>query len=204
MQVQGGNGPPLYGKQDRMPRKTSTRKTASKAQPTLADRIAAAIAALPFAYDAEPTDANLYANLPTDVQRGIAESIAKDRAAGLLSGADLRTKYSGVGCPTNRGLSGPMRRKVLREHGFGGVVAKSYDAYADGDPRTGSAHARMHGPAAPARAAAALDALAESDADATDAKAQRAALREAKLPVPRDAAKLRAAYVAMRRAALAA
>ncbi len=178
-----------------MPSKSrSTRK--SPQAPTLAERIASAILALPFAFDADPTDANLYANLPAELQAGIAESIARDRAAGL-SGNDLRAKYSGAGCPTNRGLTGPIRRKVLRAHGAGSLVAKSYDAYADGDPRGGSAHARMHGPLAAERAAAALDALAAERADATDAKAQRAALRAAGQSVPRDAAKLRAAFVAL-------
>src|SRR5580765_1387894 len=98
---------------------SKTRKTAKT--PTLAERVASAILALPFAFDAEPTDANLYANLPADVQAGIAESIAKDRASGL-SGAEMRAKYSGPGCPTNRGLTGPQRRKVLRADGFGSVV----------------------------------------------------------------------------------
>src|SRR5580765_7785001 len=182
-----------------MPSKSrSTRK--SPQAPTLAERIASAILALPFAFDADPTDANLYANLPAELQAGIAESIARDRAAGL-SGNDLRAKYSGAGCPTNRGLTGPIRRKVLRAHGAGSLVAKSYDAYADGDPRGGSAHARMHGPQAAERAAAALDALAAEQAAAVAPKDARAALRAAGQSAPRDDAKLRAAYAALLRSA---
>jgi len=195
----------------RTPRKTASkaRKSPSKRAtvPTLAEAVASAIAAHPFDFDAPADAPHLFPNLVAPegaefdadaIRVGIAESIARDRASGL-SGADLRAKYSGDGCPTNRGLSGPMRRKVLREYGHGSLVARSYTHFADGEARQGSAHARMHGPRAAERAAAALDALAAEQADALDAKQQRKLLRDAGQTVPRDAGKLRAATVALLR-----
>lgn len=196
------------------PRKR-TRKVAPTL-PTLADLVQAAVAGLPFAFGAAPTDANLFPNLPDLpcaevpdgsgvgdlVRAGIAEQIAADRAAGL-SGTDLRTKYSGIGCPTDSGLSGPLRRKVLRQFGHGSVVARSYVQYSDGMPRAGSAHARAHGPHAAQRVAAALDALASEQTEATDFRAQGQALRSAGQSVPRDAGKRADAFRALRRDALA-
>lgn len=157
--------------------------------------VEAAIAALPFAPDRKPSDATAYESLAPAMQAAIAEAIAKDRAAGL-SGDDLRAKYSGPGCPVNRGLSGPMRRKVLREHGFGGIVARSYSTYSDDSPRKGSAHAREHGPAAIERQAQALAAVEEA-AKAKAAPAKRAAKAKA---APAKAARKPAAKRATRKA----
>lgn len=75
-------------------------------------------------------------------RRAFATAVAKDRTGGL-SGAELRTKYGAW-------LLGPRRIAILREHGLGSVVAKSYGQYRDGDPRKGSRHAREHGPKAEA------------------------------------------------------
>jgi len=208
-----------------MPRKNRTAPAAPAARkprtrkatlPTLASVVAECIALLPFRFDADPTDPNLFANLADrplaespnaegngdSIRAGIAAQIAADRAAGL-SGNELRAKYSGVGCPTKLGLSGPMRRKVLREYGHGSVVARSYVQYSDGAPRAGSAHARAHGPHAAARVAAALDALASEQTGATPFAEQGKALRAAGQTVPRDAGKRADAYRALRRDALA-
>jgi hypothetical protein len=206
-----------------MPRKTPaspvrkrTRKVATV--PTLAEATAAAIAALPFAPDREPTDPRGFFALAAPdgadydgdaIRVQIAAQIAKDRAAGL-SGNDLRAKYAGPSeaHAKGRGLTGPIRRRVLREYGHGSVIARSYDAYRDGAARAGSAHAREHGPLAAARTEARLDALAREATDALDAKAIRAALRAAgrKAPTVRggDESALRAAHVALLREADAA
>jgi hypothetical protein len=172
-------------------------RTTRKSAPTDA-QIAAAIAALPFDFSDAPADApHRFANLAEALQVAIAKQIATDRAAGL-SGNDLRAKYSGPGCPVNSGLSGPLRRKVLRTFGYGSVIARSYEEYSDGDPRKGSSHAKEHGPHAAQRQADALAALAQADADRkAEEKAMRAALRKAGRKVPRAADALRAAYEAL-------
>lgn len=167
------------------------RKTVSKQD------LAAAIAALPFAFAPESADEpNLYPNLSPEMQRAVAAQIAKDRAQGL-SGADLRTKYSGAGCPTNSGLSGPVRRKVLREHGFSSVVARSYDAYSDGTPRVGSAHARNYGAKAVERQAAALAQVAEEERKAELAAMRKAVRAATGKAAPRSEAKLREAFASI-------
>jgi len=209
---------PRKSRSTQSPQEQPTRKPRSRkpSLPSLAQVVAECISALPFAFGADPTAPTLFPNLADrplaeqpdgagtgDLLRaGIAAQIAADRAAGL-SGADLRAKYSGPGCPTNAGLSGPMRRKVLRQYGHGSIVARSYVQYADGAPRAGSAHARQHGPHAAQRVAAALDALAQEQTDAADFREQGKALRAASLPVPRDAGKRADAFRAMRRDALA-
>lgn len=190
-----------------MPRKSRP------AVPSLVEFVATCIAALPFDYSADPTAPHLFPNLVApdgadysadDVRAGIAQQIAADRAAGL-SGNDLRAKYSGIGCPPNRGLSGPMRRKVLRAYGHGAVVARSYVQYSDGEARKGTSHARTHGPHAAQRVAAAIEALANEAADNADPAAMRKYLRDADVrPIPRDAAKLRTAFVETFRASLLA
>lgn len=159
--------------------------------------VAAAIALYPFAHEVPDASApHLFANLAEPLQVAIAKSIAKDRAAGL-SGADLRAKYSGPGCPTNRGLSGPVRRKVLRDYGFGSVIARSYETYSDGEPRSGSAHAKEHGAKAAERQAEALRQV-EADARKAELAAMRKAVRAATgKAAPRKEADLRAAYAAL-------
>lgn len=86
-----------------------------------------------------------YGTLAADAQRAVAEGIAADKAAGL-SGNELRAKYG-------ERLTGPARRKVLRAHGLdsAATIARSYSAYRDGEARSGSRHAREHGPLALAR-----------------------------------------------------
>jgi len=153
--------------------------------------VAAAIAALPFAPERKPTDATAYEALAPAMQAAIAKQIAEDRANGL-SGDDMRAKYSGPGCPTNRGLSGPMRRKVLREHGYGSAVARSYSTYSDGESRSGSAHARMHGPAAVERQAQALAAVeAEAKAAASASKPAASKGKVASKPAAKRTARKR-------------
>lgn len=111
-----------------------------------------------------PTEAEStapYAGLTEAAQRKVAQSIAADKAAGL-SGNDLRAKYGAK-------LTGPVRRKVLRAHGFDGIayIARSYDQYQDGDQRVGSAHAQHHGALAQARKA---EAKREAEAELTAAR----------------------------------
>jgi len=190
-----------------MPRKS---RPAPKV-PTLAEFVSSAIAELPFAPDREPSDPRGFFALVApdgadysadDVRAAIAESIAQDRAAGL-SGNDLRARYSGPGeaHAKGRGLTGPMRRKVLREYGHGSLVGKSYREYRDGEARTGSAHAREHGPLAAARAADRMRTLAEESTAVLSAKEIRAILRNdgRKVPTVRggDESALREAHVAL-------
>lgn len=167
-----------------MPR---TPRTTSSAVPSAA-KVRAAIAKFPFAPDRDASKAPAYEALPAPMQAAIAEQIAKDRAAGL-SGDQLREHYSGPGTPTNRGLTGQLRRKVLRAHGFGSVVARSYDAYSDGDARKGTAHARQHGAQAAERQAAELAAIEEQAAKTRKRAAKPATTRKRAAAKPAAASK---------------
>jgi hypothetical protein len=136
----------------------------------------AAIAALPFSPLHEPTAPERFGNLPEPMRVAIAKRIADDRASGL-SGAACRLRYGGTVDAIDgdsAGLSGPVRRKVLRDYGYGSVIGRSYDAYRDGDSRAGSAHARLHGPNAADRIAAAKAAVEKAER-AEAAKARRRA-----------------------------
>jgi len=132
-----------------MPRKTKEELQAGREAKAVAD----AIAALPFSPLHASDAPEAYANLPRegktgDVQFGVALAIYRDFKVAGLSGADCRAKYGGTVDAidgTEVGLSGRRRRIVLRSHGLGDGVARSYDAYSDGSPRIGSSHAREHG-----------------------------------------------------------
>jgi hypothetical protein len=189
---------------------SKTRETSKARNLRLA--IEAAIAARPFD-PAHAADApENWANLPEAVQLGVAAEVARLKAGGL-SGAQLRDAFGGEstanGAARDTGLTGPMRRKVLRQHGLANAatIARSYAAYTDGEARTGTAHARYHGPNAAERVAAlqaeAEAAIAEAEAEAarkaaaSERAAMRAALKAAGRPVPRKAAELKAAYAAL-------
>ena len=137
----------------------STRKPRKTAEQKRAEAEAAALAARPFAHDSTAA----FAQLPGDEQARIAQAIASDKVAGL-SGDELRAKYG-------ERLTGPARRKVLRAHGVeAGAIARSYEQYRDGDPRTGTRHAREHGAAAEARKA---EARVEAEAELAAARKAR-------------------------------
>lgn len=164
--------------------------------------ISAAVAARPFDPSHAADAPEAYGNLGEAMQRAVAASIAKDKAAGL-SGADLRARYGGEsksqGAPRDSGLTGPLRREVLRRFGLdsAATIARSYEAYGDGTPRSGSAHARNYGARAAERHAEALR-IAEQQAAKAELAAMRAALREATgKPAPRKEAALREAYAAL-------
>lgn len=146
--------------------------------------IADAIAARPFDPSHEADAPQAFGNLPENLQRAVASSIARDKAAGL-SGADLRARYGGEsksnGAPRDTGLTGPMRRTVLRrfELATAQTIARSYDAYGDGTPRAGSAHARNYGARAAERQAEAIR-EAEEAARKAERKAEQAAKRAAR------------------------
>ena len=119
--------------------------------------------ALPFAI--ESTDP--YAGRSKAKQRQVANAVGKAKDAGA-SGDELRAIFGAL-------LSGPARRRILREHGAAdGRIAPSYDAYRDGDLRSGSRHAREHG----AEAVARREAEAKAEA-AKQRRAERAAERKA-------------------------
>jgi hypothetical protein len=62
----------------------------------------------------------MQASPKTPAQRkAIAAKVAKDKESGM-TGAALRAKYG-------EWLTGPERRKLLREFGHDGLIAKSYD-----------------------------------------------------------------------------
>jgi hypothetical protein len=149
--------------------------------------VAAVIAARPFDPSHAPDAPQAFGNLPESMQRKVAESIARDKAAGL-SGADLRARYGGEsksnGADRDTGLTGPMRRTVLRRFALdtAATIARSYDAYGDGTPRTGSAHARNYGARAAERQAEAI-----REAEAVAAKAEKAAQRREAAKARRDA-----------------
>ena len=111
--------------------------------------IEAAIALRPF----DPSHAldapEAFGNLPEAMQKAVVVSIGRDKAAGL-SGNDLRVRYGGesksAGAPRDSGLTGPLRRTLLRRFGLdsAATIARSYAEYSDGSPRAGSAHARNY------------------------------------------------------------
>lgn len=142
-----------------------------------------ALAARPFAHDS--TDP--YGAMPADRKAKVAESIAQAKASGA-SGDEMRAIFG----PR---LTGPARRIVLRTHGYGGTayVARSYEAYRDGDERRGTRHAREHGSrAAELRAQAEADEAkrladeAKRQARNAKAKARRDAKRAALATAPQD------------------
>jgi hypothetical protein len=148
------------------------------------NEVEAIIAARPFAPEHAADAPAAFGNLPENAQRAVASAIARDKAAGL-SGADLRARYGGEsksnGAERDTGLTGPMRRTILRRFGLdsAATIARSYDAYGDGTPRSGSAHARNYGARAAERQAEAIR-QAEADAAREAKKAERAAARAAK------------------------
>jgi hypothetical protein len=79
-------------------------------------------------------------------RRTVAEAIRAAKLAGA-SGDEMRQTFG-------ERLTGPARRKVLREHDLeAGAIARSYVAYRDGDERSGTRHAKEHGALAEARKA---------------------------------------------------
>lgn len=163
------------------------------------------IAARPFAPEHAADAPEAWGNLSEAEQRAVATFLAKDKAAGM-SGADLRARYGGEsksnGAPRDTGLTGPMRRTVLRRFGLDSpaTIARSYEAYGDGTPRQGSAHARNYGARAQERQAEALRQV-EAEAAKAELAAMRKAVREATgKAAPRSEAKLREAYAALQTA----
>lgn len=176
-----------------MPRKTKEMLAAEKAEKAAAAALAA-LAARPFADGS--TDP--YAARSADDRAAVAASIAADKRGGL-SGNELRAKYG-------ERLTGPARRKVLREHGeSAGTIARSYDAYRDGETRSGTRHAREHGAAAAAARSEAREVAAREAAAGLSLAACRKAIREAGGTPPRvlggDDAPLREAAAAVLAAA---
>lgn len=130
---------------------------------------------LPFA----PESTAGYGTLPKNSQRAVAKRIASAKDASL-SGDEMRAVFGAL-------LSGPARRKVLRDFGLAegtNRIAPSYAEYIDGDSRIGSRHAREHG----------AEALARREAEATKAaksakrKEAAAARKAAKAAAAADAA----------------
>jgi len=121
-----------------------------------------------------------YRALSDAQRRGVAEALYAGRKSGA-SGNELRALVSGVESGAGSFPSGPQRIAILREHGLGDVVARSYDAYRDGDARKGTRHAREHG----------------AGRTRPDAATMRKALRAAGVSVPRNAERLAAAYDAL-------
>lgn len=122
----------------------------------------------PFAADSTKP----YAKLNKAQRSAVAKRIAKDWGEGGLSGNELREKFG-------EQLTGPTRRVVLRDHGYGALVGRSYNAYRDGETRQGTRHAREHGPKASERRAE-LEAEAAKKAKRQAASKKAAATRKAK------------------------
>jgi hypothetical protein len=133
-----------------------------------------------------------FASLPAAQRRAVAKAIAADKAGGL-SGDEMRSKYG----PR---LTGPARRKVLREYGYVSTahIARSYDAYRDGEDRKGTRHAREHGANA---AQGKAPRKAASRKAASPSPARKAASRPAKAPAKAAPAKARKAPQRGRKAA---
>jgi hypothetical protein len=135
-----------------MPRKTNEQKAREQAEQALASR--------PFAVDS--TDP--YGSRDDAGKAAVAAEVAAAKASGA-SGNEMRERFG-------ERLTGPARRKLLRAHGFDGTayVARSYDAYRDGESRSGTRHAREHGAEAASKRA---QALAEAEAEAEAARKAR-------------------------------
>lgn len=128
---------------------------------------------LPFA----PESTAGYGTLPKNSQRAVAKRIASAKDAGL-SGDEMRAVFGAL-------LSGPARRKVLRDYGIAdGRIAPSYVEYIDGDARIGTRHAREHG----AEALARREAEAAKAAKSAKRKEAAAARKAAKAAAAADAA----------------
>ena len=78
----------------------------------------------------------------------VAKAIAADREAGM-SGNDLRAKYDPI---LGYELTGPRRIRLLRKHGFGGLVKASYDRDEAAKAREAAAAERAKKPAKAAKA----------------------------------------------------
>jgi hypothetical protein len=186
-----------------MPRKT--RKSPAPPAPlSLDERRDAAIAALPFAPDREPTDPRNFDSLPEDVQVAIVAEMLLDFRVRKIGGDAMRGKYAGASeaHKHGRGLTGPRRRAIFEQFGKRAEgVGKSYVAFRSGAPRVGT-NAKGEGEGAARRAADAMRELADAKVTALDAKGCRALLRsldaDAKVPTVRkgDESALRAATVA--------
>jgi len=144
-----------------MPRKSKAQVEAEKA--------AAEFAARPFSgptreFPQDPESSDPYAGRDDAGKLAVAQAIAADKAAGL-SGNELRARYG-------QRLTGPARRKVLRAHSLDSTatIARSYDAYRDGESRQGTRHAREHGAEAAAKRAQARE---EAAAELLAAQASR-------------------------------
>lgn len=152
-----------------MPRKTKEQREQEQHAKQEQERLALLLAR-PFA----PDSTDPYAGRDDAGRKAVADEIAAAKEAGA-SGNEMRDRFGSR-------LTGPARRKVLRAHGYGtstGHVARSYDAYRDGDARTGTRHAREHGARAGALAAAAREAAAAEEAAAMPLRALRALVRDA-------------------------
>ena len=125
-----------------------------------------------------------YGAMDAKAKAAVAKAVATAKANGA-SGDEMRAEFGPL-------LTGPARRKVLRDHGYTSTahIARSYGQYRDGDSRVGTRHAREHGiKAGERRVQAAADQAASADLSLI-----RKALREAGTSVPRAEAKARAAY----------
>jgi hypothetical protein len=80
----------------------------------------------------------------------LAKQIAADREA-KMSGNDLRAKYNDQ---LGYELTGPRRIKLLRRHGFGGLVKASYDRDEAAKAREAAAAERERAAHKPAKAKA--------------------------------------------------
>lgn len=107
--------------------KTETTAAATVAKPTAAE--VKKLAAAQKAKDA--------------AEAKLAKAIAADRDAGM-SGNDLRAKYNDQ---LGYELTGPRRIKLLRRHGFGGLVKASYDRDQAREAREAAAAERAKKPA---------------------------------------------------------
>jgi hypothetical protein len=132
--------------------------------------------ALPFAPNSSAPYGAVADGKPSAAQRKVAKAVAhafgKNGAA--LSGDECRAIFGAR-------LSGPARRKVLRDAGLAdaSTIARSYDAYLDGNDRKGSQHAREHGAEAVARREEAAAKAAKAEAAKARREARKAAKAEA-------------------------
>lgn len=129
-------------------------------------QVAEAVAALPFSPSHAPDSPDAFANLSEPMQAAIVAAVHEFYYVGGHSAGQTRKQFAGVDpgkAGDKLGLPGPLRRKLFRKHGFPNAIAPSYPVYLDGEPRAGSAHARMHGTEARERQAEAAKLAAKAE-----------------------------------------
>jgi hypothetical protein len=116
---------------------------------------------------AVPADAKVLSEEDRAVVAGILAAMRDAKQ----TGDEIRSYFAGKDVPATAGVTGGLRRSLLREFALdGGRIARSYDVHRDGEtPRTGTPRAAVPG----SKAAADLAARRAEEAAAAKAASKR-------------------------------